>query len=79
MNRTIAQILHVYFLDKDQEHWPDYVAMTEMAINSTLYASINKVPFEVFYGENILFPIDLLLVRELLINPHAHTSARKMK
>ena len=79
MNCTIGQILHAHLLDKDQEHWPDYVAVTEMAINSTNNASINKAPFEVFYGENIPLPVDLLLSRESSIIPHAYTFASKMK
>ena len=80
MNCTIGQILYAHLLDKDQEHWPDYVAVTEMAINSTINASIKKAPFEVLYGENIPLPdVDLLLFRESSINPHAHTFARKMK
>ena len=79
MNRTIAQILHVYFLDKDQEHWPDYVAFTGMAINSTIYASITKALFEVLYGENIPLPIDLLLSRDSYIKPQANKFTSKMK
>ena len=55
------------------------MAVTEMAINFTINASINKAPFKVFYGENIPLPIDLLLSRESSINPHAHTFASKMK
>ena len=50
-----------------------------MAINSTINASIKKTPFEVFYRENTLLPVDLLLSRESFINPHAHTFANKMK
>ena len=55
------------------------MAVTEMAINSTINASINKAPFEVLYGENIPLPVDLLLSRESSINPNAHNFARKMK
>ena len=66
-------------LDEDQEHWPNYVAVIEMAINSTINAHISKAPFEVLYCENIPLPIDLLLSRESSINPYAHTFASKMK
>ena len=55
------------------------MAVTEIAINSTINASINKSPFEVIYGKNTRFPVDLLLSRESSINPHAHTFARKMQ
>ena len=40
MNRTIGQILNMYLLYEDQEHWPDYVAITQMAVNSTINGSI---------------------------------------
>ena len=53
MNCTIGQILHTHLLDENQEHWPDYVAIIEMAINFTISAIINKVPFEVLDSENI--------------------------
>ena len=66
MNCTIGQILCTHLLDKDQEHWSDYVAVTEMAINSTINASINKAPFEVLYSENIPLPIDLLFLENPL-------------
>ena len=79
MNCTIGQILYAHWLEKDQEHWPNYVAVTKMATNSTTNASINKDPFEVLYGESTLLPIDLLLSRESSINPHAHTFASKIK
>ena len=49
-------------LDKTHKHWPDYVAGTKMTINSIINASINKAPFEVLYGENILLPVDLLSI-----------------
>ena len=55
------------------------MAVTEIAINSTINASINKALFEVLYGENIPLPVDLLLSRESSINPHAYKFARKMK
>ena len=55
------------------------MAVTEMAINSTINANINKAPFEVLYGEKIPLPIDLLLSIESSINPHTHIFARKMK
>ena len=51
MNCTNGQILYAYLLDKDQIHWSDYLDITEMAINSTINVSINKVPFEVFCGK----------------------------
>ena len=54
MNCTIGQILYARLLDLltlvvvdswllfllDQEHWPDYVAVTEMGFNSNINASI---------------------------------------
>ena len=79
MNHTIAQILHLFWLYEDQEHWPYYVAVTEIAINFTLNASIKKTPFEDLYSENISLPIDLLVSRESSINPHTHNIARKIK
>ena len=71
MNHTIGQILHAHLLEKNQEHWPDYVAITIMAINSTINARINKAPFEIFYSENTLLIVDLLLSKESSINPNA--------
>ena len=65
MNCTICQILHAYLLDEDQEHWPDYVAVTKMAINSTINASINKAPFEVFMVKTLHY----LLTCYCLENP----------
>ena len=78
MNCTIGQILHAHLLDKDQKHWANYIAVTEIAINSTNNVSNNKAIFEVFYSENILFPVNLLLCRESSIIPHAYTFAIKM-
>ena len=54
------------------------MAVTEMPINSTINASINKAPFEFLYGENIPLPVDLLLFRESSINPYSHTFTSKM-
>ena len=71
MNCTIGQILYIYLLNEDQEHWPDYVDIIEIAINSTINASIKKEPFEVLYGKYTTLPVDLLLPRESSINPHA--------
>ena len=79
MDCIIGQILHAYLLNKNEEHWPEYVAITEIAVNSTIDASIDKAPFEVFYGKNIPLPVDLLLFRESSINPHAHKFTSKMK
>ena len=79
MNGTIGYIFHAHSLDEDQEHWPEYIAVTEIAINSTINASINKVAFELLCGEIIPLLIDLLLSRESFINPHAHIFASKMK
>ena len=78
MNCTIGQILCINLLDEDQEHWPDYVVITEMAINSTVNASKNKAPFKVLYGENIPLPVDLLLSKESSINLHAYKFAIKI-
>ena len=50
-----------------------------MAINSTINASINKVPFEFLYSENIPLPVDVLLSTASSINPHAHRFASKLK
>ena len=79
MNYTIGQILYIQLLDKDQEHWSNYVAVTAMNINSTINASIQKVLVEVLYSENIPLPVDLLLSRESSINPQALKSANKLK
>ena len=67
------------FLGEDQEYWPDYVAITEMAINSTINVSINKALFKVVYGENIPLLVYMLLSIESSINPHAHIFARNIK
>ena len=48
------------------------MAVTEMAINSTINDSIYKAPFEVLYDENIPLPVDLLLSMESHINPHGY-------
>ena len=69
MNRTIGQILCTHWLDKDQDHWSTHVTVTEMTINSTINSSINKAPFEVLYGENLLLPVDLMFPRDSSINP----------
>ena len=79
MNLTIGQIFHAKLLDISQEHWPDCVSITEMAINFTINVRISKAPFEVLYGESILLPVDFLLSRESSINHHAHTFARLTK
>ena len=79
MNHTIGQSLHAHLQDEDHEHCPDYVAVTEIATNSTINASINKAPFEVLYGENTPLSVDLLLYRKSCINPYAHSFARNMK
>ena len=55
------------------------MAGLEMAINSTINAGIQRVPFENLYSENILLPVDLLLSRESSINPQAHKFTRKMQ
>ena len=55
------------------------MAVTEIAINSKINASIKKALFEVLNGENIPLPVDLLLSRESSINPYAHTFSKKMK
>ena len=79
INCTIGQILHAHLLDKNQKHWPDYVAFTEMAINSTINASINKASFKIFHDENIPLPISLLLSRESSFNSYAQTFANNIK
>ena len=79
MNCTIGQILYANLLYKDQEKWLNYVAVTEMAFNCTINASINKASFEVLYSQNTPLPVDLLLPRESSINPHNYTFTRKMK
>ena len=79
MNHIIGQILYAYLLDDNQVHWPDYLAVTEMAINSTINASINKALFELLYGENTPLPVDLLLFRESSIDPHTHIFSSNIK
>ena len=79
MNRTIGQILRTHLVDQDQANWPNFIALAELAINSTVNASINKAPFEVLYGENIPLPVDLLLARDSTIDPHASSFATKMQ
>ena len=64
--------LYIYLLNEDQEYYSAYVAITEIAINSTIKASIQKSPFEIVYSEKILLPVDLLLSRESSINTQAH-------
>ena len=79
MTYTIGEILCAHLLDKNQEHCPIYIAVYEMAINSTINASIKKAQFEVLHIEIILLPVDLLFSRESTINLHAYTFASKMK
>ena len=79
MNYTIGQIHYAYLLYKDQEYWPNHMAVTEMAINSTITASIQKALFEVLQGKNNPLAIDFLLFRESSINPHAHKFTCKIK
>ena len=57
MNHTIGQILYANLLDNDHKHCPDYVAVIEMVINSTINASNNKALFEVLFGEDIPLPV----------------------
>ena len=40
MDLTIGQILHIPLLDKNQEHWADYVTIGELVANSIINASI---------------------------------------
>ena len=54
INCTIAQILYTYLLNEDQGHWPDYIAVIEMTIDSTINTNIQKAPFEVLYSKNTL-------------------------
>ena len=79
MNCNIGQILYAHLLNKDQEHWPDYMTITKMAINSTTNERILKPPFEVLYGKNIPLTIELLFSRESSINPLAYRFHSKMK
>ena len=79
INYTIGQIFCAYLWGNDQKHWPNYVAVIEMDINSTNIASVSKAPFEVFYGESIPLPIDLLFSREASISTHAYIFARNTK
>ena len=44
---TIGHILYVYLPNEAPEHWPDYMAVTKVAINSTFNATIKKSPFEI--------------------------------
>ena len=65
-------------LDKDQEDWPNCIAVTKIAINFTMNVNIQKPSFKVLYDENILLLIDLLLSREFSINLQAYKSASKI-
>ena len=71
----------MYLLDKDQKHWPDYLALavTAMDINYTINISIQKAPFEALCGENIPLPADFLLPKESFINLYAHIFASTTK
>ena len=40
INHTIGKIFCAYLLDENQEHWPNHMLVIEMAINSTINASI---------------------------------------
>ena len=42
MNFKIGQIARENLLDENQERWPNYIDVTEMAINFTINSSLNK-------------------------------------
>ena len=71
MNCTIGESLLANLLDKDQERWPDYVAVNKMAINSIISTSIWKSILK-SSGENTPLSVDLLLSKESSINPHTY-------
>ena len=50
----------------------------EMAINSSINASIYKASFEVLYGENVPLPV-ALFSREFSINLYTQNLANKIK
>ena len=84
MNNPIIQILCTHLLDENHdedldEHWTEYVAVTKIAINATINASIQKASFEVLYGENIPLPVEFLLSKEFFINLQAQKFTSKMK
>ena len=79
MNHTFGAILQAHLLDEDQKHRPNFMAITEMAINSTINTRVKKAPFEIFYGKSIPFPIDLLFSRELSIDLQADSFTSKIK
>ena len=55
MNYTIGQILCAHLLNKDHAHWPKYLTVTGMTINSKINAITQKSPFKFLYSENIPF------------------------
>ena len=66
-------------LDKSQVCWPNHLSGMELAFNSTINASIQKVPFKVINVKNVSLPIDMLLSRESSFKPQANEFAGKMK
>ena len=79
INSTIGQFFCFDLINEDQENLSDYVAIIEIAINSTINASIQKTPFEILYCKNITVPVGLLLSRESSINLQAYKLASKIK
>ena len=78
MNCIIGQVLCTHLLDYNQNNWPNYVAINEVAIGLTVNTSIKKALFEVLNDENIpSFPIDLLVSCLSSINPQAKTLIKR--
>ena len=61
MHRTLAQILRALLFQDQPELWAEKLPYVELAINSAANATTQKPAFELLYGDNIAFPIDLAI------------------
>jgi transposase InsO family protein len=57
-NQEVEQYLRLFY-DKRQEDWAEHLSAAEFALNSRVYSSTSKAPFELIYGycPNFTIPI----------------------
>ena len=78
MHRTLAQILRALLFQDQPELWAEKLPYVELAINSATNATTQKPAFELLYGDNIAFPIDLAIGTDTT-HPQSLDFATKVK
>ena len=59
MNRTLSTLLRVW-IKRNIKEWEACLPIAEYAYNRARHSTTGKSPFEVVYGFNPLFPLDIL-------------------